>query len=161
MHRVAVVFNWHFFSNWSPAITRLLRFQLDICKASGALRHPFWGLPTPFWSCIVKDVMVHSDWQTFLDSAPRKRWQASRDTSSPHTAEVYLNPFLKVAGHEADMASPLFLTAVGKTNRLSHNRLTRRSSIKSRSVSAILGIHRKNGKRITQKHRFIRFRYNK
>jgi site-specific recombinase XerD len=56
-----------------------------------------------------------------------------------HIAEEYLDTYLKAAGHGAQKTSPLFLTAVGKTNRLTTNPLSRHDAfrmIKRRAIAA-------------------------
>ena len=56
-----------------------------------------------------------------------------------HTAEEYLDAYLKATGHGTVKTAPLFLTAVGKTNRLTGNRLTRHDAfrmIKRRAIAA-------------------------
>ncbi len=56
-----------------------------------------------------------------------------------HTAEEYLDAYLKAAAIEHEKDSPLFLTAVGKTGLLTRNRLSRHDAlrmIKRRSIAA-------------------------
>jgi site-specific recombinase XerD len=56
-----------------------------------------------------------------------------------HTAEEYLDAYLKATCHGKDADAPLFLTAIGKTGELSTNRLSRHDAlrmIKRRSIQA-------------------------
>ncbi len=61
-----------------------------------------------------------------------------------HTAEEYLDAYIKASGHEEIEDSPLFLSAAGKTGKLTLNRLSRHDAlrmIKRRAVQA--GLSRK------------------
>ena len=47
-----------------------------------------------------------------------------------HVAEEYLDAYLKASGHATDKTAPLFLTATGRTGKLSNNPLTRHDALR-------------------------------
>jgi len=47
-----------------------------------------------------------------------------------HSAEEYLDAYLKVSGHGGDKLSPLFLTAIGRTERLSDRPISRHDAFR-------------------------------
>ena len=71
----------------------------------------------------------------------RLQEKGGKDHAVPahHSAEEYLDAYLKEAGHGGDKLAPLFLTAIGRTGRLTDSPLTRHDAfrmIKRRALAA-------------------------
>ena len=71
----------------------------------------------------------------------RLQEKGGKDHTVPahHSAEQYLDAYLKAAGHGGDKLAPLFLTAIGRTGRLTDTPLTRNDAfrmIKRRASAA-------------------------
>lgn len=65
-----------------------------------------------------------------------------------HLAEEYLDAYLKASGHGADKTAPLFLTAIGRTGKLTGSPLTRHDALrmtkrraKAAGISATICCH--------------------
>lgn len=71
----------------------------------------------------------------------RLQEKGGKDHAVPahHSAEEYLDAYLTAAGHGGDKLAPLFLTAIGRSSRLTKNPLTRNDAfrmIKRRALAA-------------------------
>jgi len=80
----------------------------------------------------------------------RLQEKGGKDHTVPahHSAEEYLDAYLKASGHDGDKLAPLFLTAIGRTGMLTDKPISRHDALRmvkrralAAGLSAKIGCH--------------------